>query len=114
MLLAHENCRKTYKSERYQTCSVLMLSVISALHHVPLFMDRMWLLVAPVETEVDLQLLQTSCAVIKLAVNRSRRLSNVVHFSKDSSVLESFWLVAGHLHFGKGLQFCFMEDFDAD
>ena len=30
---------------------------------------------------------------------------NVVQFSKDPSVLESFWLVAGHLHFDKGLQF---------
>jgi len=25
--------------ERYQTCSILMLSVVSAFHHVPLFMD---------------------------------------------------------------------------
>jgi len=24
--------------ERYQTCSILMLSVVSAFHHVPLFM----------------------------------------------------------------------------
>jgi len=30
-----------------------MLSVISALHHVPFFMDRIWLLLVPVETEVD-------------------------------------------------------------
>ena len=30
--------------ESYQTCSILMLSVISALHHVSLFMDRIWLL----------------------------------------------------------------------
>jgi len=30
------------------------LSVISALHHVPLFMDRIWLLLVPIETEVDL------------------------------------------------------------
>jgi len=27
---------------------------------------------------------------------------------------ESFWLVAGHLHFNKGLQFCFMEISDID
>jgi len=39
---------------RYQTCSILMLSVISALHHAPLFMDRIWLLLVPVVTEVDL------------------------------------------------------------
>ena len=38
---------------RYQTCSILMLIVISALQHVPLFLDRIWLLLAPVETEVD-------------------------------------------------------------
>ena len=31
--------------ERYQTCSILMPSVVSALHHVPLFMDGIWLLV---------------------------------------------------------------------
>jgi len=43
--------------ERYQTCSILMLNVTSALHHVPLSMVRICLLVAPVETEVDLQLL---------------------------------------------------------
>ena len=39
---------------RYQTCSILMLSVVSTLHHAPLFMDRIWLLLVPVETEVDL------------------------------------------------------------
>ena len=39
---------------RYQTCSILMLSVIPALHHAPLFMDRICLLLVPVETEVDL------------------------------------------------------------
>jgi len=64
--------------ERYQTCSILMLSVISALHHVPLFMDRIWLLLVPVDTEVDLPLLQTRCVVIQLAMNMSRRLSVVL------------------------------------
>jgi len=39
-------------------------------------------------------------------------LRNVVQYFKDISVLESSWLVAGHLHFDKDLQFCFMEDFD--
>jgi len=38
---------------RYQTCSILMLIVISVLQHVPLFIDRIWLLLVPVETEVD-------------------------------------------------------------
>jgi len=64
--------------ERYQTCSILMLIVISALHHVPLFMDRIWLLLVPVDTEVDLPLLQTRCVVIQLAMNRPRRLSVVL------------------------------------
>jgi len=47
--------------ERYQTCSILMLSFISALHHVPLFMDRFWLLLVPVETEVDLHTANKVC-----------------------------------------------------
>jgi len=63
--------------ERYQTCLILMLNVISALHLVPLFMDRIWLLQVAVETEVDLQLLQTRCVVIQLAMNKSRRASVV-------------------------------------
>ena len=37
----------------YQTCSILMLIVISALQNVPFFIDRIWLLLVPVETEVD-------------------------------------------------------------
>jgi len=55
-----------------------MLSVTSALHNVPHFMDRIWLFLVPVETEVDLQLLQTRRAVIQLAMNRSRRVSVVL------------------------------------
>ena len=43
--------------ERYQACSIHMLTVIPALHHFPLFMDRIWLLVVPVKTAVALQLL---------------------------------------------------------
>ena len=35
-------------------------------------------------------------------------------YFKDIYVLESSWLIAGHLHFDKRLQFCFMEDFDTD
>jgi len=38
---------------RFQKCSILVLSVISALHQVQLFMDRILLLLVPVETEVD-------------------------------------------------------------
>jgi len=32
-----------------------MLNVVSALHNVPLFMDKICLLLVPVDTEVDLQ-----------------------------------------------------------
>jgi len=79
------------------------------------------LLLVLVKTTVDLQLLQTSCVLIQLAMNRSRRVSVVstlmavlltyrFQFSKDSSCFSKF-LVTGHLlHFNKGLQFCFMED----
>jgi len=51
--------------ERYQTCSILMLSVICALHHVPLLMERTWLLLVPFKTAVALQLLQSKYVVIK-------------------------------------------------
>jgi len=37
--------------ERYQACSIHMLTVISALHHVPFFMDRIWLLLVAVKTD---------------------------------------------------------------
>jgi len=52
-----------------------MLSIISAIHHVPFFMDRFWLLLVPVDTEIDLPLLQRRCVVIQLAMNRSWRVS---------------------------------------
>jgi len=45
-----------------------------------------------------------------MAVLQTQRYSVL----KESSVLESFWSVAGHLHFDKGLQFFFTEDFDTD
>jgi len=38
----------------------MLYGVTSALRHVPLFMDRAWLLLVPVKTAVDLQLLQTN------------------------------------------------------
>jgi len=60
--------------ERYQTCSILMLSVISARHHVPLLWILFCCYLVPVETEVYMQLLQTRCVVIQLAMNRSRRM----------------------------------------
>jgi len=37
-------------------------------------MDGTWLLLVPVETAVNLQLLQTRCEVIQLAMIRSRRM----------------------------------------
>jgi len=77
--------------------------VISVLHHVSLFVDRTRLLLVSVKTAEKLQLLQTRCIVIQITMNRSRRVSvlNVVQFLKDPSVLKSFWLIAGHLHFDK-------------
>jgi len=47
----------------------------SALHNILLFMDGTWLLVVPVETAVDLQLLETMCVVIQLAKGRNECLS---------------------------------------
>ena len=55
-----------------------MLNVVSAFHHVQLFMDRIWLLLVTVETDVDLQPLQTRCVVIQLEMNRSGRMSVVL------------------------------------
>jgi len=86
---------------------------MSALPHVPLFMDGTWLSLVSVKTTVDLHLLPTRCVMIQLAMNRLRRVSvvltwhffqrNAVQFSKDHSVLESTCLVEGHLHFDKSL-----------
>jgi len=53
---------------------------MSALHHVPLFMDGTWLFLVPVKTAVDLQLFQARCVVIQLAMNRSRRVSIVLNW----------------------------------
>jgi len=47
--------------------------VMSALYHVPLFMNGTLLLLLGVKTAVDLQLLQTRCAMIQLAMTKSRR-----------------------------------------
>jgi len=41
-------------------------------------MDEAWLLLVPVKTAVDLQLLQTKHVVIQIAMNRSRRVSVVL------------------------------------
>jgi len=42
------------------------VTCISAFHHVPLFLDGIWLILVLVETKVDLQLLQTRFVVIQL------------------------------------------------
>ena len=49
-------------------------------------------------------------------INFDGSSANVTLFSsrRNSSASESFCLVAGNLHFNKGLQLCFMEDFDTD
>jgi len=69
---------------------------MSALPHVPLFMDGTWLLLVPVKTAVDLELLPTRCAMIQLVMNTLRRVSvvstshffqrNAIQFSKYNSV----------------------------
>jgi len=69
---------------------------MSALPHVPLFMDGTWLLLKSVKTAVDLELLPTRCAMIQLAMNTLRRVSvvstwhffqrNAIQFSKYNSV----------------------------
>jgi len=86
---------------------------MSALPHVPLFMDGTWLPLVSVKTAIDLQLLSTRCAMIQLAMNWLRRVSvvltwhffrrNGIQFSKYHSVVESTCLVEGHLHFDKSL-----------
>jgi len=97
-----------------------MLSVISALHHAPHFMDIILLLLSASLTEVYLQLLQARCVVIQLAMNRSRRGFVVLNLmavllTQRSSDLKrflyfgKFWLVVVNLHSNKGLQFSFME-----
>jgi len=46
----------------YQTCSILMLIVISVLQHVPLFIDRIWLLLMSLETEVGPHTTNKACS----------------------------------------------------
>jgi len=47
---------------------------ISALHHVPFFLDGACLLLVPVKTAVDSQVFQTRCVVVQLAVSRSKEI----------------------------------------
>jgi len=88
--------------ERYQTCSILMLSVTSALHHVPLFMDRICLLLVSVKTTVALQLLQSKYVMIQWAgqtgvcrINCDGSSANVTLFSSRKIFL--LWKVFGWL-----------------
>ena len=62
-----------------------MLRVISALHHVPLCMDRIWLLQAAVETNVDLQLPQTRCVVNSDSTRIVQFKTSVCHINFDGS-----------------------------
>jgi len=79
-----------------------MLSVISTLHHAPLFMDRIWLLLVPVETEVDLHTANKLCSdstrneQVKTGVcgaNFDGTPANVTLFSSRKILLflERFW-----------------------
>jgi len=76
--------------------------IISALHHVPLFMGGAWLLQVAVKTAVALQLLQTKYVVIQLAMIRSRRVSVLLNLTavlptQRCSVLERFFCFAKFL-----------------
>jgi len=67
--------------------------VISAFHHFFHFVGGTWLLLVPVKTAVDLQLLQTRCVVIQLPRNRSRPVSAVLNLmavqpTQHCSILE--------------------------
>jgi len=63
---------------------------MSALPHVPVFMDRTWLSLVSVKTAVDLQLLPTRCAIIQLAMNWLRRVSAVLlGISSDVALFSS-------------------------
>jgi len=67
--------------------------VISAFHHVLHFVDGYWMLLVPLKTSVDLQLLQTRCVVIQLPMNRSRPVSAILNLmavqpTQHCSILE--------------------------
>jgi len=88
---------------------------MSALPHVPLFMDGTWLFMVSIKTAVDLQLLPTRCAMIQLAMNRLRRVSVVltwhffrryaVQFFKYHSVVETTCLLRVICILTKGCSF---------
>ena len=79
--------------------------------------DGACLLLVPVKTGADSQLLQTRRVVVQPAMNRSKRMfvvltlwkycqRNVVQFSSQRSFcFGMFCLVASHPHLDKGLQF---------
>jgi len=81
---------------------LLMLSVISTLHHVPLFMDRIWLLLVPVETVVDLHTAKKLCSdstrneqvkTVSVVLIFNGSSANVTLFSSRKILLflERFW-----------------------
>jgi len=64
---------------------------------------------------------------MQFAMNRLRRVSYLGGLAliavpltlrcsvlERSFVLESFWMLADHLHLDRGLHFCFMADFNVD
>jgi len=78
--------------EPHQTFSIPMLSVISALHHVPLFIDGFGCATVPVETEVDLQLLQTRCVVDSDSIRdeRVKKCVRCIKFDGSSAKVTLF------------------------
>jgi len=74
----------------------------AVLHHIPLFMDGAWLLLVPLKTALDLQLLQTKYVVIQLAMSSSRRVSVVLTLT---AVLPTY-VVERSFCFGKFLVGC--------
>ena len=104
-------------TEHYQTCSIFMLYkalyLRSTMSH-SFIKDGAWLLQMSVKTAVALQLLQTKywfnsqwagqdeCLLHWLWRQFCQR--NVVQFSKDVFVLESFWLAAAELLVGPGFR----------
>jgi len=75
------------------TLSNLFNSHATAFHHVFHFVDGTWLLLVPVKTAIDFQILQTRCVVIQFLMNRSRPVSAALNLmavppTQHCSILE--------------------------
>ena len=57
---------------------------------------------------------QVKTSVCRIDFDGSSAYVTLFSSRKIIPVFESFWLVGGHMHFNKGLQFFFMEIFDID